>query len=125
MEEPLSNRLGNVLQGIIPGLSTMDAPVNPNNNPHTNENNEGAIIIDMPSEGASGATGDNPTDGNGSEAAAGNNGDGRGSNVSEIRAVRPLLERVLPFVLILLVKILYDHRLGMLIHLSFTIKDIL
>ncbi|XP_072026631.1 E3 ubiquitin-protein ligase RNFT2-like [Amphiura filiformis] len=113
MEEPLSNRLGNVLQGFIPGLSTMDAPVSLNSNPRANDNNEGAIIIDMPSEGAAGGTGDNPAEGNGNE--AGNNAEARGNTASEIRAVRPLLERVLPFVLILLVKILYDHRLGVVV----------
>ena len=85
----------------------MDAPVNAN----PRADNEGAIIIDMPSEGApSPGTGDNLGDNNAANEGGGNGGEGR--NVSEIRAVRPLLERVLPFALILLVKILYDHRLG-------------
>lgn len=113
MDEPLSNRIGNVLQGFIPGLATMDTPAvvnNPNSNPRSNS--EGAVIIDMPG-GTDPNGGSGGNDGNNDEGAVPIGGNGGGS--SEMRAVKPLLERLLPFLLILLVKILYDHRLGVVV----------
>ena len=112
MDEPLSNRIGNVLQGFIPGLATMDTPAvvnNPNSNPRSNS--EGAVIIDMPG-GTDPNGGSGGNDGNNDEGAVPIGGNGGGGGSSEMRAVKPLLERLLPFLLILLVKILYDHRLG-------------
>ncbi|XP_038059751.1 RING finger and transmembrane domain-containing protein 2-like [Patiria miniata] len=114
-QRPLSDRLENVLQGIIPGLGTMEDPPRP---PGGGGQGRDAIIIDMPAvnpeeENRNGAGNQNDGAGDTSE---GENGDRQGGLAEgQFRALRPLMERTLPFVLILLLKILYDHRIGVIV----------
>ncbi len=114
-QRPLSDRLENALQGFIPGLATMDDPVHP----QSGRGQEG-VIIEMPFVNADQENRSDPRNPNEAELGqagigVGDDGDrpeGGGAE-GHFRAVRPLLERTLPFMVILLVKILYDHRLGM------------
>ncbi|XP_033627383.1 RING finger and transmembrane domain-containing protein 2-like [Asterias rubens] len=116
-QHPLSNGLENVLQGLIPGLATMDDPVLP----QSGRGQEG-VIIEMPFVNADQENSNEPRNPN--EAGLGQGGIGVGDDgdrpegggaEGHFRAIRPLLERTLPFIIILLVKILYDHRLGALV----------
>ncbi|XP_022095814.1 RING finger and transmembrane domain-containing protein 2-like [Acanthaster planci] len=115
-QRPLTDRLENVLQGFIPGLATMEDPARP----VAVGQGRDAIIIDMPAatspaeENRNGAG--SPSEGASAEGGDGDNGERPGGIPDgHLRALRPLMERTLPFVLILLLKILYDHRLGVLV----------
>ena len=112
-QRPLTDHLETVLQGLIPGLATMEDPVHPQSG-----RGQEAVVIDMPYVNAG------EENRNSNEMGGGQGGDGEdaersdGVGEGQLRAIRPLLERTVPFILILLVKILYDHRLGKCLHLA-------
>ncbi|XP_033099553.1 RING finger and transmembrane domain-containing protein 2-like [Anneissia japonica] len=107
VEGGIGDNLNTVLRGIIPGLNTMDTPVHPS---HSSDNrspaNDSTIIDISTDEGGGGDEGDTDQGGNGA---------GGGQTVPEMRGLRSILDRTILFILLLAVKILIDHRLGLFV----------
>ncbi|XP_070573289.1 E3 ubiquitin-protein ligase RNFT2-like [Ptychodera flava] len=112
--EPSSSRnIGGIVRGIIPNLPTIDSTLQvlgQSQNVAESENMD-AVIIDVP---GSNEQDENDNTRGGQQNGAGAPGGPR-SSLADLRIAASWAEKTIPFLIVLLLKVIVDHRLGLIV----------
>lgn len=122
----IRDRLGTVLESFIPGLSMMEDPILPGSGDGRVRQSVEEVVINM--EGTSQQpppprTDNHPTAAVAAAGASNTQQDGEeaGGSLLDMRLLRTLSDsKIVIFLIILLVKVLYDHGLGLLVFIGLT-----
>ncbi|XP_077995839.1 RING finger and transmembrane domain-containing protein 2-like [Glandiceps talaboti] len=110
-QQSASRDVGGMVRGMIPNLPTVDwQMIGQQENAGTGATNMDAVVIDIPGNNSGQDENDN-TRGSQNGAAGG----GPRGSLADLRVAASWAEKTIPFLIIFLLKVIFDHRLGLIV----------